>query len=140
MCACPAGYKGNAFVVCHLEKITEITNPCNPSPCGPNSQCRQINGQAVCSCLPGFIGSPPICRPECVTSSECPLNQACINQKCSNPCSGSCGIEALCQVVNHNPVCSCPARFTGDPFTRCIKLRKLEGGCVIRCVNDSYYS
>lgn len=101
-------------------------NPCNPSPCGPNSICREINGQAVCSCVPGFIGSPPTCRPECVTSAECPLNEACINQKCVNPCLGTCGIGALCQVVNHNPICSCPARYTGDPFVRCVALRKLS--------------
>lgn len=102
----------------------EITNPCNPSPCGPNSQCREVNTQAACSCVPGFIGSPPTCRPECVTSSECALNQACVNQKCIDPCRGQCGIGALCQVVNHNPICSCPPTFTGDAFTRCIQIRK----------------
>lgn len=99
-------------------------NPCNPSPCGPNSQCREINGQAVCSCVPGYIGSPPTCRPECVSSSECPLNQACLNQKCIDPCPGTCGIGAICQVINHNPICSCPAPLSGDPFVRCIPVRK----------------
>lgn len=104
--------------------VTQPSNPCNPSPCGPNSQCRVINEQAVCSCLQGFIGNPPTCRPECVTSSECPLNLACIAQKCADPCPGSCGINALCQVVNHNPICSCASQFTGDPFVRCINIRK----------------
>lgn len=68
-----------------------VQRPCYPSPCGPNSQCREINGQGVCSCIQGFIGSPPSCRPECVINSECPLNEACINQKCIDPCPGSCG-------------------------------------------------
>jgi hypothetical protein len=95
------------------------TNPCSPSPCGPNSQCRQSNNLAICSCVPGFIGSPPTCRPECVTSSECPLNQACSNQKCIDPCPGTCGVQAQCQVINHNPICSCPTGYTGDPFVRC---------------------
>lgn len=99
-------------------------NPCNPSPCGPNSQCRDINGQAVCSCVPGYLGSPPTCRPECVTSSECPLNQACVNQKCIDPCPGTCGINSVCQVVNHNPICSCKPGFSGDPFTTCAPIRK----------------
>lgn len=99
-------------------------NPCNPTPCGPNSQCREINGQAVCSCIPGFIGNPPTCRPECVTSSECPLNEACLNQKCINPCPGTCGITAHCQVINHNPICTCPVRYTGDPFVRCLPMCK----------------
>lgn len=95
------------------------SNPCNPGPCGPNSQCREINGQAVCSCVPSYIGSPPLCRPECVLSSECPINQACSNQKCRDPCPGTCGINARCEVVSHNPICSCPPQFSGDPFIRC---------------------
>lgn len=147
ICSCPNGYNGNAFVACRLserkffvqilglEVMTDIfyyivappkSNPCNPSPCGANSQCREINGQAVCSCVPGFIGSPPTCRPECVTSSECPLLQACVNQKCVDPCPGTCGLNAKCQVVNHNPICSCPTNYIGDPFTRCIPKRKLK--------------
>lgn len=100
-------------------------NPCNPSPCGPNSQCREVNGQSVCSCVVGYLGSPPTCRPECVISSECPLNQACSNQKCVDPCAGTCGINALCQVVNHNPICSCRTLQTGDPFIRCLPIRKI---------------
>lgn len=78
----------------------------------------------MCSCVPGFTGSPPTCRPECVTSPECSLNQACVNQKCIDPCPGTCGIGAKCQVVNHNPICSCPPQYTGDPFVRCQIIRK----------------
>lgn len=95
-------------------------NPCVPSPCGPNSQCREINDQAVCSCLPQYIGSPPSCRPECVVSSECPQDKACVNNKCKNPCPGTCGINARCQVINHNPICSCSPQYIGDPFVRCL--------------------
>jgi hypothetical protein len=98
---------------------SDPVDPCNPSPCGPNSQCREINGQAVCSCLPTYVGSPPACRPECVVSSECPLDKACFNQKCSNPCPGPCGQNAKCQVNNHSPICSCNQGYTGDPFSRC---------------------
>lgn len=98
--------------------------PCNPSPCGQNSQCRSINGQAICSCVSGYIGSPPSCRPECVVSSDCSRNEACSNLKCINPCVGTCGIQAQCQVINHNPICSCPAGFSGDPFLRCNPISK----------------
>lgn len=122
-CTCLPGYAGNAFIICNKIAAAVITHPCNPTPCGPNSQCREINSQAVCSCVPGFIGSPPACRPECVTSSECSLSQACSNQKCIDPCPGTCGINALCQVVNHNPICSCPTKLSGDPFTRCLPIR-----------------
>lgn len=94
-------------------------NPCSPSPCGPNSRCRVTNGQAVCSCLPEYVGSPPGCRPECVVSSECPSDKACVNQKCTEPCPGQCGTNTDCRVMNHSPICACKLDFTGDPFTRC---------------------
>ena len=102
---------------------TVLKSPCNPSPCGPNSRCQAINGQPVCSCVEGYTGSPPGCRPECIINSDCALNRACINQKCSDPCPGTCGISAQCQVINHNPICSCPPILTGDPFVRCFPRR-----------------
>lgn len=70
------------------------------------------------------MGSPPSCRPECSISAECPLNEACSNQRCINPCKGSCGVNAECKVVNHNPICTCPVFYSGDPFSRCFRLRK----------------
>ncbi|KRT79970.1 hypothetical protein AMK59_6537, partial [Oryctes borbonicus] len=98
-CHCKIGYTGDPFRYCNAippEPVTQepITNPCQPSPCGPNSQCRELNNQAVCSCLPSYIGSPPSCRPECVVSSECAPNKACIQQKCTDPCPGTCGLSA----------------------------------------------
>lgn len=93
--------------------------PCTPNPCGPNSICRPINGQSVCSCMPDYNGSPPGCRPECTVSSECPPEKACVNKKCTNPCPGHCGLNANCRVINHSPICSCNIDFLGDPFTRC---------------------
>lgn len=150
ICTCPTGMTGSAFISCsppqgilyfsywlisfnkfkniHIKYIFLVSvvskDPCNRSPCGSNSQCRNVNDQAVCSCVPGFLGSPPNCRPECILSSDCPLNQACSNQKCRDPCLGSCGINALCHVVNHNPICSCMEDLTGDPFTLCTPIRK----------------
>lgn len=94
-------------------------DPCIPSPCGPNSQCRDIGGSPACVCLQDYIGSPPNCRPECTINSECPSNKACINQKCKDPCVGSCGNYAQCNVINHTPVCTCDIGYTGDPFTGC---------------------
>jgi hypothetical protein len=97
-----------------------ITNPCRPSPCGPYSQCREINNHAVCSCQKDYTGTPPACRPECISSSECPQNLACVNLKCVDPCPNTCGINARCNVINHNPICSCTGGYTGDPFVRCV--------------------
>lgn len=102
------------------------TNPCSVTHCGPNSQCREINNIAVCSCLPEYTGSPPACRPECVSSSECPSNKACINQKCTDPCPASCGRNSNCRVINHSPHCTCVPGYTGDAFSVCFQLpRKL---------------
>lgn len=97
-------------------------DPCTPSPCGPNSICKVSNNQAVCTCQPEFLGTPPACRPECLVSSECSQQQACIRQKCKNPCVGVCGQNTECKVINHSPICTCRARFTGDPFNRCFDI------------------
>lgn len=97
----------------------EKREPCKPSPCGPNSQCADNNGQAICSCLSQFIGSPPNCRPECLVNSECGSNRACVNQKCVDPCIGTCGRDAQCKVIHHSPICICASGFTGDPFIYC---------------------
>lgn len=94
-------------------------NPCLPSPCGPYAECRDAGGIPSCSCSTNYVGTPPNCRPECIVHSECPSNSACIAEKCSDPCPGSCGIGADCNVINHIPICSCPADYTGDPFRIC---------------------
>ena len=100
-------------------------NPCQPNPCGPYSQCRVQNGVAVCSCLPEYIGTSPNCRPECFSSSECDLDKACVNQKCIDPCPGPCAPSAICRVLHHSPICSCPPNFIGDPFNRCYQPPKV---------------
>lgn len=102
-------------------QVARPANPCLPSPCGPLSQCRRSGSTAVCSCQPGYVSAPPTCRPECVVSSQCALDRACVNQKCVDPCPGLCARNARCQVVNHTPVCSCLPGYTGDPFTRCLR-------------------
>lgn len=107
------------------EKQPVVTNLCKPSPCGPNSQCRIVNDAPSCSCLPEFIGSPPNCKPECISNSQCSTQLACINQKCRDPCPGSCGVNAECRVISHTPMCVCISGFVGDPFVQCdLKQRK----------------
>lgn len=107
------------IIIIWISFVDTIKQPCTPSPCGPNSICKVVSGHAVCSCQPGLIGSPPTCKPECVVSADCPLTQACLNNKCQDPCPGTCGQNTNCQVVNHNPICSCSESYTGDPFTIC---------------------
>lgn len=101
---------------------TEIqipVDPCIPSPCGPNSQCKVSGTSPSCSCLPNYVGVPPNCKPECISNSECANHLACINQKCRDPCPGTCGINAECRVVSHTPNCICIPGYFGDPFFQC---------------------
>lgn len=127
-CTCPDGFTGDPFFQCREIPIAppprQNDYPCQPSPCGPNSNCRDTNGHAVCSCQPNYIGTPPNCRPECVVSSECPNDRACINSKCADPCPHTCGIGSVCHATNHNPICACPSGYTGDPFTQCTRIGK----------------
>lgn len=122
-CVCLVGFVGNPFIRCDQkieERPVERPTPCVPSPCGVNAQCREHNEAGSCSCLPDYVGNPyEGCRPECSLNSDCPSNQACINNKCKDPCPGTCGQNAECQVINHLPSCNCIVGYTGDPFRFC---------------------
>lgn len=68
-----------------------------------------------------------MCKPECLVSSDCLPMQACSSSKrCIDPCPGTCGINAFCTVINHNPICSCPSDYIGDPFTSCQQRPAIE--------------
>ena len=117
-CRCYAGFSGNPFSGC------SPSNPCQPSPCGPNTECSEDSeaGQVICTCRRGYQGDPVSaqgCKAECLQNSDCSSTLACIAQKCIDPCSGTCGVGALCEVRNHSPICSCPPGTVGDPFSRC---------------------
>ena len=62
----------------------------------------------------------------CESDQECPDYNACQNRKCINPCAEDdpCAPSANCKVIGHQPVCTCPDGYIGDPRTEC-KLRKL---------------
>lgn len=105
--------------VCVAIEPPRNAHPCIPSPCGPNSECRELDARAVCSCGLGMLGAPPNCRPECIIHQECPSNRACISQRCQDPCVGSCGFNARCITQNHQPICSCIDGYDGDPYASC---------------------
>lgn len=52
-------------------------------------------------------------------NSECTRDKACINNKCRDPCPGTCGLNAECVVNNHAPSCLCIAGYTGNPAVAC---------------------
>lgn len=105
-----------------IEEPKVPSNLCDPNPCGPNSICQIREGHPVCSCIANYLGSPPYCRPECVLNQECPFDKACIHEKCLNPCTKSCGLNAKCDVVNHTPYCTCLPGYEGDAFISCSKI------------------
>lgn len=61
-------------------------------------------------------------------NSDCPRNKACLNQRCQDPCPGTCGQNAQCDVINHIPTCSCPPGTMGDAFTICRPIKE-DGQC-----------
>lgn len=122
MCSCIDGYTGDPFTSCHpTPQYVEPTDPCNPTPCGPNARCKvSRNGAAACVCEEDYFGNPyESCRPECVINNDCSYNKACLRNKCADPCPGVCGATATCQVINHVPSCSCATGYTGNPYAYC---------------------
>lgn len=104
----------------------DYSSPCEPSPCGLNAICTERNNAGSCKCVDSFIGNPyEGCRPECVINSDCSPMQACVQNKCKDPCPGVCASNAICQVVNHIPSCYCPPGLTGNAYTYCVE--KVEG-------------
>lgn len=101
------------------EVVAAPSDPCLPSPCGPFSQCRNVGDSPSCSCLPQYTGSPPNCRPECTINTDCSSDKACVNERCIDPCPGSCGVNADCRVQSHVSICTCAIGYTGDPFNSC---------------------
>ena len=63
----------------------------------------------------------PVLSVGCDGDNDCPDYNACRNRKCINPCAVDkpCAPSAICKVVNHNAVCTCPNGFIGSPYTRC---------------------
>lgn len=122
-----------------IESAPEHTTPCVPSPCGANAICREQNGAGSCSCLSEYFGNPyENCRPECIVNPDCPSNKACIQNKCMDPCPGTCGINAECQVVGHVPLCSCWPSYTGDPFRICTPIPQ-PGKICIMLISFNYH-
>ncbi|KAF2356604.1 hypothetical protein FHG87_012641, partial [Trinorchestia longiramus] len=58
---------------------------------------------------------------QCTIHLDCRPSMACINGKCSDPCGqpGACGVNASCNVVNHEASCSCLECHFGAPAVAC---------------------
>lgn len=142
MCVCSQGYEGDPFTQCFVKTAIKILTPCSPSPCGSNAVCKEQNKVGSCLCNEGYFGNPyESCRPECVSNSDCPGNRACINNKCQDPCPGTCGVNAECATVNHSPTCFCISGYTGDAFRRCtfVPCKFLISGNIVKCTKILNY-
>ena len=101
-------------------------DPCSTEHCGPSSVCEIVVSRPVCSCMAGYVGTPPNCRPQCSNNADCSASQACINRKCANPCPGTCGSNSECSTINHSPACTCLSGFTGEPFVKCSVIKSKQ--------------
>lgn len=149
ICSCLPDYTGDPFVQCSInsckilylqvynfnffiDMITHLIlfsrdiiivpiqlskpDPCTPSPCGPNTQCNE----GICTCITEYFGDPYSgCRPQCVLNNDCLNTQACVRNKCVDPCPNVCGQNAMCNVYNHIPMCTCLAGMIGNAFVLC---------------------
>ena len=98
-------------------------DPCKPDPCGSNTD-KHISGNNACECMckPNYFGNPKEgCKRECEISSDCPIDMACDNYRCKDPCvRAGCAYNALCTAVNHQAICLCPESMTGNPYDECV--------------------
>jgi hypothetical protein len=64
---------------------------------------------------------------------------ACIEQKCVDPCPGTCGANAKCDVRNHSPICTCIDGYTGNPFTECTRIGEMPLKAMRFCASKKAY-
>lgn len=59
---------------------------------------------------------------ECYKNDDCPNDRSCINERCVNPCAArdACARGAFCHVNRHQPICTCPPSFVGNPAIECV--------------------
>jgi len=129
ICSCPKGFTGHPYDRCRPFTDRDLCEPKNP--CGTNADCTpgtDVHGEKrpVCTCPKGFIGNPLVfCKQgDCQRPEDCGPNETCHAYQCQDACrtiTGSvCGDLAECKVNDrHEPVCSCPRGYTGDPRQEC---------------------
>ena len=114
-CYCIEGYSGNPQTACYPRKIF--------------IECVISFPLCTCeNCL--LLVAPSTVAPitaGCDNNNECPSHTACRNRLCINPCAQDdpCASNAICRVANHQPICTCPDGFVGDPTISC-ELRNLQ--------------
>ena len=71
--------------VCQSQRCVPRPDPCDPSPCGPNTMCMENQqGNPICRCLAGFIPMPDTisgCKRECEVDRDCGPGNICDNYR-----------------------------------------------------------
>ena len=93
-----------------------------------------------CTFQPNCVLVAP--RPECTQDPDCPQSEACINERCIDPCivSNPCAPQAQCTTRAHHPVCTCPQGYGGDPYTQCYRPEcRTDSDCPLdkACINEN---
>ncbi|XP_046661270.1 adhesion G protein-coupled receptor E1-like [Homalodisca vitripennis] len=139
MCACKPGYIGHPFHECYPKECMvnsdcpeqkecrdqRCEDACKDA-CGPNSICKGIKHRPICSCISGYFWKPLIgCQiKNCTMNSDCPEEKACINEHCEDPCKDACGLNTICKVIKHRPICSCSPEHVWDPLIGCQEIKE----------------
>ena len=110
-------------------------DPCDPDPCGPNTNNHNNGIFCACTCKPNYFGNPKEgCKRECESNTDCPNDKICSNYRCKDPCVGSkCAYNALCTSVDHEAICKCPDDATGNPHEECIAIATSKEQNILRC-------
>jgi hypothetical protein len=123
ICLCPDGFTGQPTIKCMPFECTtndncdsdkkcisgSCKNPClERGVCGINAQCRVENHNAICVCLPTYIGDPNVKCQEQPRILNCEKN--------------ICGTNAMCRIDSNGiPSCYCPPLYpNGDPNVECM--------------------
>ncbi|KAK0172480.1 hypothetical protein PV328_005792 [Microctonus aethiopoides] len=111
LCECPRCYYGDPNDKCQSFTVFLF---CDSSP--QEIELNNIGG-AIRQILGVFEALDP--SKECENSTSCGMSEKCILDLCRNPCPGSCGINAICTVLKHEPNCRCPKCYEGDALIKC---------------------
>lgn len=147
-CSCPPGRSGDPYsrgcaerdVGPECTSDSECSAPlacvnarcvdlCASSPCETGLVCRTVEvlplRAVACVCPDGGRVAPDSgCRTppdaDCSADADCANSQTCRRGSCVEACKADpCGLNAVCESVDHASRCSCPPEYSGNPRTEC---------------------
>lgn len=165
-CECPKGTQGDPQISCisghcqynedcadheACDRLNRVCRPvCDKNSCGKGAYCVGTNHAIKCSCNERTYGDPYVeCRQqsptECSVDADCPSKLACINDRCTNPCTQQnvCSKEQTCSVLDSLPlrilVCKCPPETVSDERGNCKPISREAPACTsdFECPRDT---